>query len=62
MLFRGGFVPGLLLGFGQMGLVYYLARRYDFGLVDASEDVPSRSARRAANGRLVRSAPLQSAR
>ena len=31
MLFLGGFIPGLLLGFGQMGLVYYLARRFDFG-------------------------------
>ena len=34
MLFLGGFIPGLLLGFGQMGLVYFLARRLDFGLDD----------------------------
>ena len=37
MLFLGGFIPGLLLGFGQMGLVYVLARRYDFGVEDVDE-------------------------
>ena len=40
MLFLGGFLPGLLLGFGQMGLVYYLARRYDFGYDDAAVEKP----------------------
>ena len=37
MLFLGGFLPGLLLGFGQMGLVYVLARRYDFGVEEVGE-------------------------
>ena len=37
MLFLGGFLPGLLLGFGQMGLVYVLARRHDFGVEDVRE-------------------------
>ena len=32
MLFLGGFIPGLLLGLGQMAMVYYIARRYNFGL------------------------------
>ena len=37
MLFFGGFLPGLLFGFGQMGLVYVLARRHDFGVEDLRE-------------------------
>ncbi len=40
MLFLGGFIPGLLLGFGQMALVYYLARRLDFGLEDMGAEKP----------------------
>ena len=40
MLFLGGFVPGLLIGFGQMALVYVLARRYDFGVEDPGERPP----------------------
>ncbi len=40
MLFLGGFLPGLLLGFGQMALVYVLARRYDFGVEDKNERPP----------------------
>ena len=34
MLFLGGIIPGLLIGFGQMAVVYVLARRYDFGKDD----------------------------
>ena len=37
MLFLGGFIPGLLLGFGQMAMVYVIARRYDFGLEDPAD-------------------------
>ena len=40
MLFLGGFIPGLLLGFGQIGLVYVLARRYDFGVDDQVDRPP----------------------
>ena len=34
MLFLGGIIPGLIIGFGQMAMVYVLARRYDFGKND----------------------------
>ncbi len=34
MLFLGGVIPGLLIGLGQMAVVYVLARRYDFGKED----------------------------
>ena len=37
MLFLGGFIPGLLLGFGQMAMVYVIARRYDFGFEDPAD-------------------------
>lgn len=37
MLFLAGFIPGLLLGLGQMAMVYFIARRYDFGLEDPAE-------------------------
>ena len=40
MLFLAGFIPGLLLGLGQMVVVYFLARRYDFGLEDAADRPP----------------------
>ena len=34
MLFLGGVIPGLMIGFGMMGLVAYLARKHDFGKDD----------------------------
>ena len=40
MLFLGGFIPGLLLGFGQMALVAFLARRLNFGFDDLGEAHP----------------------
>ena len=57
MLFLGGFIPGLLLGFGQMGLVYYLARRFDFGLDDTGEERP-RFWRALGTGALPMGVPL----
>ena len=57
MLFLGGFIPGLLLGFGQMALVYYLARRFDFGLDDTSEERP-RLWRALGTGALPMGVPL----
>jgi tripartite ATP-independent transporter DctM subunit len=49
MLFLGGVVPGVLLGLGQMALVYVLARRHDFGRIDRRERPPLiRAALRAA--------------
>lgn len=48
MMFLGGVVPGVLLGLGQMTLVYVLARRHDFGRIEAAERPPLfRAARRA---------------
>ena len=34
MLFLGGAIPGILLGLGQMVIVYFLARRFGFGVDD----------------------------
>ena len=40
MLFLGGFIPGVLIGLGQMAVVWVLARYFGFGARDVSERPP----------------------
>lgn len=47
-LFLGGFVPGVMVGLGLMGMAYYIARRRNYPAIPRSELPPVVSAMRGA--------------
>jgi C4-dicarboxylate transporter DctM subunit len=47
-LFLGGFVPGVMVGLGLMGMAYYIARRRNYPAIPRSELPPVASAFRGA--------------